>query len=115
MSRRVLPLLVFGALTSGRAETTFYKDVLPILQSRCLECHRAGEIGPMPLSTYPQVRPWARAIKEAVLSRRMPPWFADPHFGKFSNDLSMDSKEIATIAAWVDGGAREGSRIGTSK
>ena len=115
MSRRVPTLLVFGALASGRAETTFYKDVLPILQSRCLECHRAGEIGPMPLGTYQQVRPWARAIKEAVLSRRMPPWFADPHFGKFSNDLSMDQKEIGTIALWVDGGAREGSRAGASK
>ncbi|MDQ2946424.1 MAG: thiol-disulfide isomerase [Acidobacteriota bacterium] len=63
----------------------------------------------MPLGSYAQVRPWAKAIKEAVLAKKMPPWFADPHYGKFANDLSLNSKDIATLVAWVDGGAHEGS------
>lgn len=86
----------------------FHKDVLGILQARCQECHRAGEIGPMPLLTYQQVRPWAKSIKSAVLTHKMPPWFADPQYGHFSNDRSMTQGEIDTLVAWVDGGAREG-------
>ena len=62
----------------------------------------------MPLINYQDVRPWAKAIREAVLTKKMPPWFADPHYGKFSNDLSLSQAEIDTIVAWVDGGAREG-------
>ncbi|MGI8742915.1 MAG: thiol-disulfide isomerase [Bryobacteraceae bacterium] len=108
--RRLLPILLLICLAPLRGEITFAKDVRPILESRCQECHRAGEIGPMPLLTYAQARPWAKAIKTAVLSKKMPPWFADPHYGKFSNDLSLNPKEIATIAAWVDGGALEGDR-----
>ena len=60
---------------------TFYKDVLPILQTHCQSCHRPGEIGPMPLLTYEQTRRWARAIQQAVESKKMPPWFADPQYG----------------------------------
>ncbi len=87
---------------------TFYRDVLPVLQERCQTCHRPGEIGPMPLETYRQARPWAKAIREAVLSRRMPPWHADPGYGKFRNDLSLSAAEIQTLAAWADAGAPEG-------
>src|SRR5262249_50173673 len=72
---------------------TFSKDVAPILAKNCQGCHRPGEAAPMPLLTYSQVRPWAKAIKEAVLLKKMPPWFADPHYGKFRNDRSMDQKE----------------------
>src|SRR5437660_6871372 len=68
---------------------TFYRDVLPILQDRCQSCHRPHEIGPMPFLTYRQTRPWAKAIREAVLSKKMPPWFADPHYGRFANDPSL--------------------------
>jgi hypothetical protein len=88
---------------------TFYKDVLPVLQDRCLSCHRAGEIGPMAFGTYKEARPWARSIREAVLARKMPPWFADPHIGRFSNDRSLSKRELDTLAAWVDTGATEGN------
>src|ERR1700730_4020611 len=100
-------ILLAGALAAS-AETTFYKDVLPVLQAHCQECHRSGEIGAMPLLTYSETRPWARAMKEAVLSRKMPPWFADPHYGKFSNDRSLSKAEIDTLVSWAETGAREG-------
>ena len=88
---------------------TFTKDVLPILQEKCQGCHRPGEIGPMPFLTYDQVRPWAKAIKSDVLSRKMPPWFADPQHGKFANDRSLTEAEMKTIAAWVDAGSPQGN------
>src|SRR5579859_699495 len=65
---------------------TFYKDVLPILQDHCQNCHRPGEVAPMPLVTYEQTRPWADAISHSVQMKMMPPWFADPRFGHFAND-----------------------------
>jgi hypothetical protein len=100
--------LAFAALAAA-GDPTFYREVLPILQRRCQECHRPGEIGRMPLGTYEQVRPWARAIREAVVSKRMPPWSADPQYGKFRNDLSLDAAEIATLANWADRGAPAGN------
>ena len=87
---------------------TFYKDVLPVMQNRCQECHRPGEAAPMALLTYKDARPWAKAIREAVITRKMPPWPADPHYGKFSNDRSLTRAEIDTLVAWADSGAREG-------
>ena len=89
-------------------QTTFYKDVLPILQKNCQSCHRAGEIGPMPLLTYADVRPWAKSIKAAVLARKMPPWFADPKFGHFREARRLADTDSSKIAAWVDGGGLEG-------
>ena len=88
---------------------TYYKDVQPLIQTHCQSCHRPGEIGPMPLENYKQVRPWANSIKESVLLKQMPPWFADPHFGKFANDRSLSPQEIETIRSWVDAGAPEGN------
>lgn len=105
-------LVVLAAVTAGSSfaqTSTYYKDVAPILEKRCQECHRAGEIGPMPLLSYADARPWAKAIKEAVISRRMPPWHADPHFGKFSNDRSLTDAEIKTLVAWADSGAPQGN------
>ena len=90
------------------AEVTFNKDVLPILQRKCQVCHRPGEIGPMPLLTFQGTRPWARAIKAAVVARTMPPWFADPRYGHFENDKRLTDDEITTITSWVDRGAPEG-------
>jgi hypothetical protein len=87
---------------------TFYRDVLPILQQRCQGCHRIGEIGPMPLVTYEQARPYARAIAAVATSRKMPPWFADPSVGHFANDPSLTPQEIATLAAWAKSGAPAG-------
>jgi hypothetical protein len=81
---------------------TFYRDVLPILQQHCQRCHRPGEIAPMPLVTYEQTKSWARLIRDDVRSRRMPPWFADPCCGHFSDDPSLSEKETATLAAWVN-------------
>ncbi|MGB6484635.1 MAG: cytochrome c [Candidatus Acidiferrales bacterium] len=88
---------------------TFYKNVLPILQQHCQSCHRAGEIAPMPLVTYAQTRRFASQIKNKVTHRIMPPWFADPCCGHFSNDPSLTAQQIATLAAWVDAGAPAGN------
>jgi hypothetical protein len=87
---------------------TFNKDVLPLLQRHCQTCHRPGEIGPMPLLDYEGTRPWARAIKTAVASRKMPPWFADPQFGHFRDERRLSDADLRTIVAWVDAGAPEG-------
>ncbi len=93
---------------AASASPSFYKDVLPLLQTHCQSCHRPGEAAPMALTDYAGVRPWAKAIKQAVVTRKMPPWFADPHFGKFSNDPTLADSAIETIEAWVDAGAPEG-------
>ena len=90
------------------AEVTFNKDVLPIFQKNCQSCHRPGEIGPMPLLTYDDARPWAKAIKVAVLTRKMPPWGADPQYGHFMNDRRLGDGDIRKITSWVDAGAPEG-------
>src|SRR5437879_9880186 len=76
---------------------------------RCQECHRPGQIAPMPFLTYQQTRPWAKAIREAVLIKKMPPWFAEPGFGPFANDRSLSKQEIQTLVAWVESGAPEGN------
>jgi hypothetical protein len=90
------------------ASVTFNKDVLPILQKNCQSCHRPGEVAPMSLLTYSEARPWAKAMKAAVVSRKMPPWFADPKYGHFSNDRTMSDSDISTLSAWADNGAPEG-------
>src|SRR5262245_39441039 len=87
---------------------TFNKDIAPILYKNCAGCHRPGEIAPMSLLDYSSARPWAKAIRQAVLSRQMPPWFADPRYGVFANDTRLSDQEISTITAWVDGGSLEG-------
>src|SRR5688572_9863003 len=87
---------------------TFYKDVLPILQANCQTCHRPGEVAPMPLLTFEQSRPWARAIKAAVQAKKMPPWFADPTYGHFENERRLTDREIDAITQWVDAGAPAG-------
>src|SRR5580704_7714006 len=97
------------AVPAMAQKVTFYRDVLPILQNRCQECHRQGQMAPMAFSTYQQTRPWAKAIRESVLSRKMPPWFADPCCGKFSNDRSLGSADIETLAKWAETGAAKGA------
>ena len=91
------------------AQTSFYRDILPVLQHRCQQCHRKGEIGPFSLKEFAEARDWGPTIREAVAERRMPPWPADPHFGKFSNDMSLSDAEIAAITKWVDEGCPEGN------
>ena len=94
---------------SAAGAVTFNKHVLPILQKNCQACHRPGEIAPMSFLTYPEVRPWAKAIKAAVVKRQMPPWFADPAYGHFANDKRLTDAEIVTLSAWADSGAVEGA------
>ena len=83
---------------------TFHKDVAPILQTKCQSCHRPGQVGPFSLLTYDQARRWAAGIYEVVDDRRMPPWHADPRYGKFENDRSLTPRERATLVAWVEHG-----------
>src|SRR5438034_2796713 len=87
---------------------TFTKEVAPILQKNCQACHRPGEAAPFSLLTYDAARPWAKAIKTAVVSRKMPPWHADPKYGHFINDRRLKDADVETISAWVDAGAAEG-------
>src|SRR5438552_5146168 len=94
--------------TVDKSKVTYSKDVAPILNRRCVECHRTGEVAPMAFTSYKEVRPWAKAIKERVLTRDMPPWFADPHYGDFKNDRRLSQQEMNTIAAWVAAWAPEG-------
>jgi len=108
---RVLTLGILTVATSLAAppsDITFNRDVLPILQANCQSCHRPGEIGPMALLTYEGTRPWAKAMKTAVASRKMPPWFADPKYGHFANDRRLSDADVAKVVAWVDAGAPEG-------
>ena len=101
--------MAMAADTSSSTSTvTFDKDVLPILQANCQECHRPGQVAPMSFLTYQSARPWAKAMKAAVIARKMPPWFADPKYGPYANDHSLKQSEIDVIAEWADGGAAEG-------
>src|SRR5712691_10678049 len=116
MMRFVLAGLIAGVTvlaadvpSSSPVSVTFNKDVLPILQKNCQTCHRPGQIAPMSFLTYENVRPWAKAMKTAVATRKMPPWFADPKYGHFANDRALKQNEIDTIVAWADGGAKEGN------
>src|ERR1700760_2063688 len=112
--RRALSLglvsLAGSALALAADTVTFNKDVLPILQKNCQSCHRPGEVAPMSLLTYSDARPWAKAMKAAVSSRVMPPWFADPKVGHFANERFLSPDEIATVVAWADNGAPEGDK-----
>ena len=102
------PAMAAQSSASAGDAPTFNRDVLPILQKHCQSCHRPGQIAPMSLLTYESARPWAKAMKSAVLERKMPPWFADPQYGHFTNDRSLKPAEIETIAKWADGGALRG-------
>jgi len=102
--------VVAVAPAATTTSVTFSKDVAPVLQKNCQGCHRPGEAAPFSLLTFEQARPWAKAIKQAVLSQKMPPWFADPKFGHFSNDRSMPQADRDTIVKWVDAGAPEGDK-----
>jgi len=96
---------------AAETEVTFSKDIAPIFERACQNCHRPGAIAPMSLLTYKDARPWARSIKVKVVKRQMPPWHIDRNVGitKFKDDPSLTDAEVATISAWVDHGAPEGS------
>src|SRR5258708_19697906 len=92
---------------SAPSQITFNKDVLTIMQKQCQGCHRPGEVAPMSFLTYSDVRPWAKAIREAVLTRKMPPWFADPHYGNFSNTPSLPKPQPDTLLSSVHAAAHQ--------
>ena len=104
-------LLVAATAAPVFAQTpapTWTQDVGPLLAKHCMNCHRPGEIAPMSLLTYEAARPWARSIRNEVLARVMPPWPADPAFGRFSNDRRLSDAEVNTIVSWVNAGAPKG-------
>jgi hypothetical protein len=90
------------------ATVTFAKDVAPILQRRCQECHRPGQIGPMPLLTHDDAASWSEMIKEVVADNRMPPWHADPKYGRFLNDRSLSAADRTMLLAWIEQGCPKG-------
>src|SRR5260370_37812732 len=97
-----------NAYNSKARSVTYTRDVASILNRDCAVCHHPGDIGPMSLLSYKEVRPWARSIKEKVATREMPPWPADPHYGQFANERRLSQSAIDTVVAWVDQGAVEG-------
>src|SRR3954468_15977822 len=121
MTRRALvvvaalaAVVVGSSFASVRAQSatsdspTYTRDVAPILYKNCTGCHRPGEIGPMPLLTYADVRPRVRAISTRVAAGTMPPWHSDGPVGEFLNDRRLNEKDKATIVKWVENGAPEG-------
>ena len=106
--RTALAGLVTVSAAMAAESPTFHKDVLPILQKNCQGCHRPGQTAPMSLLTYESARPWAKAIRQAVTTRKMPPWFASPEYGHFTNDKSLKQPDVDTIVNWVDSGAPAG-------
>ncbi len=102
-------LLISILAYSANAEITYSRDVAPILYQKCTTCHHPNDIAPMSLMDYKAVRPWAKAIREAVVLKRMPPWFADSTAGHFSNDPSLSDSERQIITDWVEQGAKEGN------
>ena len=111
VSGAVAGLLVCASWASAQGDVTFTRDVAPILQKRCQTCHRAGQMAPMSLVTYDEVRPWARAIRAKVVERSMPPWHIDKTIGiqAFQNDISLTDTEIDVIVNWADAGAPRGN------
>src|SRR5271155_2216118 len=105
---RFFPTMLAMA-ASVSAAPTFYKDVLPVLQRNCQSCHRPGQAAPMTLVTYQDARPWAAAIKQALLTKKMPPWFADAAYGHFANDRTLAKADIDTVGGWGEGGAAAGN------
>ncbi len=106
---RPLATLCLSSLAALAADApTWSKDVAPIVYRSCAGCHRPGDIAPMAFLSYQDARPWAKAIRQAVATRKMPPWHADPAIGHFENDPRLTPKEIEAIRAWADAGAPEG-------
>jgi hypothetical protein len=105
----MLAVCPIGSAQTTPPTPTFSKDVAPILFDHCANCHRPGEIAPMSLLTYEQVRPWAKSIREKVAAGLMPPWHADAPHGTFSNDRRLIDREKDTLIRWASSGAPEGN------
>src|SRR5579871_213027 len=99
-----------GESNGKRAKVTYAKEVARILQDNCQVCHHPGTAAPFSLLTYDDAVKWADTIKEAVTDRRMPPWYADPHYGKFANDRRLKGDDLEALLAWIDGGREPGDK-----
>jgi hypothetical protein len=114
MKRGVLILGIFLAVAQGHdiitTAITFDREITRIFQARCFSCHREGGSA-FSLLTYSDARPWAEAIKEEVLARRMPPWGAVKGFGDFRNDQALTPEQLELIESWADGGVPEGEPV----
>ena len=106
--RLLLCAALFGMPAFSQSEVTFTRDVAPVFFQKCATCHRPNDIAPMSLLSYQSARSWAKAVREAVLSKKMPPWHADPAYGEFKDDARLTTEQIRTIRDWVDQGAKEG-------
>ena len=104
-----IPWAAISGQDAVQREVTFSRDVAPILFEHCVSCHRPGEVAPFSMLTYAATRPWARSVRQQVLTRRMPPWFLDPRYGSFQYSKELTENDIQTLTAWVDGGSKEGS------
>jgi mono/diheme cytochrome c family protein len=102
------PLLLGSVAGAAEPPVTFTRDVAPVLFKHCATCHRPGEIAPMSLMTYEDVRPWAKSIRDKVIEGAMPPWHADPAHGRFKNDRRLTQQEKDVLVRWVTGGAAKG-------
>ncbi len=100
--------IAMAAWASVGSTVTYYRDVLPILQNHCQSCHRPGQTAPISFMTYKETRPWAEAMKYAVTSRQMPPWFAERHYVPSAVHEGLKVKDIETIVKWVEQGAPAG-------
>jgi peroxiredoxin len=100
--------IAHAAAPKSDATVTFSKDVVRVLQKNCQECHRPGQVGPMPLITYDDAAPWAGTIRRVVTNGRMPPWHADPHYGTFTNTRGLSGDEKKTLLDWIDQGCPAG-------
>jgi len=112
MTLGIACLLAAPASAQSRAAATsptWNKDVAPIVFSNCITCHRPGEVAPMSLLSYSEARPWAKGMKAKTSAHEMPPWFADPRYGKFNNKRGLTQAQIETLAAWADAGAPQGT------
>jgi hypothetical protein len=116
ISSAVLGMVILLPPTLASAQTldqdiTFSRDIMPILQDNCQECHRAEGIGPMPLMSYDDAKLWAPLIQLKVINRQMPPWHIDRTIGlqKFKNDRSLSDEQVEMISSWVNAGAPEGN------
>ena len=106
----IITVIALGSTRNASSSgVTFSKEVAPILFKNCAECHRPTGVAPMSFLNYQAVRPWAKSIKERVVDRSMPPWFADPKHGEFANNPSLSPADINTIVSWVDAGAPRGN------
>src|SRR5438309_256267 len=94
----------------SNSNVTFTRDIAPIFQEKCQECHHKGSMAPMSLVTYEEARPWAKSIRQRVITRQMPPWHIDKTIGvrDFKNDISLSDEQITAVVRWVDSGAPMG-------